>query len=244
MVTGSRRLLLLSNGTPPGGQLFDHAWAALVEVLNGARRLVFVPFARAAHDTYTGVIAGALAPLGVEVVGAHVGPSPRETVAAADAVFVGGGNSFRLLDALQRHGLVDLIRDRVGEGMPYIGSSAGTNMACPSLRTTNDMPIIQPRSFAALDLVPFQINPHFPAEASAVNVGETREQRIVEFLEENDVPVVGLCEGSWIEVAGDIARLGGVADGWLFRRGHEPRHLAVGDPLSDLLSVAPAFDTR
>lgn len=242
-MAAARRLLLLSNGTPPGGELFDHAWTALAEVLNGARRMAFVPFARADHDTYARVIAAALAPLGVEVVGAHEAPGPREVLSSADALFVGGGNSFRLLDALQRHGLVELIRERVGEGMPYVGSSAGTNMACPSLRTTNDMPIIQPRSFEALNLVPFQVNPHYPADAPAVNVGETREQRIAEFLEANDVPVVGLCEGSWIEVAGEVARLGGVAEGRLFRRGLEPRRLSVGTDLSELLGVVPFFDS-
>jgi dipeptidase E len=241
---GTRRLLLLSNGAAPGRELFDHAWEALAGVLGGARRVAFVPFARADHETYTGVIASALAPLGVEVIGAHTGADARDVIAGAEAVFVGGGNSFRLLDALQRRGLVELIRTRVGEGMPYIGSSAGTNMACPSLRTTNDMPIVQPASFEALGLVPFQINPHFPAAPAAANVGETREQRIAEFLEENDVPVVGLREGSWIEVRGDTARLGGVAEGWLFVRGAGVQPLLVGDDLSALLAVEPRFDRR
>jgi dipeptidase E len=243
-VDGTRRLLLLSNGTAPGRQLFDHAWTALADVLGGARQLAFVPFARADHETYTTVIAGALAPLGVTVVGAHTERDARDVVADSDAVFVGGGNSFRLLDALQRRGLVEVIRDRVREGMPYIGSSAGANMACPTLRTTNDMPIVQPASFDALGLVPFQVNPHFPVAPPPANVGETREQRIAEFLEENDVPVVGLLEGSWIEVRDDTARLGGVAEGRLFRRGMDAQMLRVGDDLSALLAVAPRFDHR
>ena len=238
----SRRLLLLSNGTPPGGTLFEHAWGALDAVLGGAHRVAFVPFARAVHNEYTSVIRQALAPLDVEVSGLHDG-DPLAGLAAADAVFVGGGNSFRLLRALQRTGLVEAIRDRVASGMPYIGSSAGTNMACPTLRTTNDMPIVQPESFAAIGLVPFQVNPHYPVEQAAPSVGETRDQRILEFLEENDVPVVGLCEGSWIEVFDDVARVGGVAPGRLFVRGDQPRDLPPGTDVSDLLRTTPRFDS-
>ena len=232
----------MSNGSPPGGTLFEHAWDALATVLGPARKLAFVPYARANHAEYSTVIAAALGPLGVEVVGVHSG-GPRAVLADCDAIFVGGGNSFRLLDHLQRTGLVDAIRERVASGMPYIGSSAGSNMACPTLRTTNDMPIVQPASFEALGLVPFQVNPHFPAEPPPGNVGETREQRIAEFLEENDVPVVALCEGSWIEVDGDVARVGGVAPGRLFARGCTPRDLPPGADISSLLGAPPAFDS-
>lgn len=241
MTTG-RRLLLLSNGAAPGRELFDHAWEALAAVLDGARRIAFIPFARADHETYTAVIAAALAPLGVEVEGAHAGRSPAAVVDSAEAVFVGGGNSFRLLAALHRHGLIETIGRRAAQGMPYIGSSAGTNMACPTLRTTNDMPIVQPPTFAALNLVPFQINPHYPREQVLAHSGETRDQRLAEFLEENDVPIVALCEGSWIEVRDSSARLGGVAPGRLFRRGHALRDLTAGDDLSELLTIAPGFD--
>jgi dipeptidase E len=177
------------------------------------------------------------------VVGAHAGASPLAVIDSADAVFTGGGNSFRLLAALHRHGLVEAIRSRVAQGLPYIGSSAGTNMACPTLRTTNDMPIVQPPTFEALNLVPFQINPHYPLEQPGAHVGETRDQRILEFLEENDVPVLGLCEGSWVEVRGGSAQLGGVAPGRLFRRGSEPTDVHPGADLSDLLSVTPVFDS-
>jgi len=148
------------------------------------------------------------------------------------------------LRALQDLGLITEIRRRVRAGLPYLGSSAGTNMACPSLRTTNDMPIVEPASFAALGLVPFQINPHYldPDPASR-HMGETRERRITEFLEENDVPVLGLREGSWLRVSGTRAGIGGASGARLFRRGAEPRELVPGDDVSSLLTVPARFDT-
>src|SRR5262249_1544146 len=144
---------------------------------------------------------------------------PASAVQDADAVFVGGGNSFRLLAALERTGLRTAIPEAAGRGLRYLGSSAGTNMACPTLRTTNDMPTGQPAAFDALGLVPFQINPHYiEGPAAPGQLGETRQQRIAEFLECNDAAVVGLREGSWIRVSGERARLGGGLPAVLFTR--------------------------
>jgi dipeptidase E len=129
--------------------------------------------------------------------------------------------------------------------MPYLGASAGTNMACPSLRTSNDMPIVEPRSFQALRLVPFQINPHYiDPDPSSRHMGETRQARIAEFLEENDVPVLGLREGSWLRISGSTATIGGLAGGRLFTRNAEPRDLPARADVSLLLGVHPHFDTR
>ena len=168
---------------------------------------------------------------------AHDAPGgPIAAVEGAQAVFVGGGNTFRLLDALSKTGLIAAIRDRVRGGVPYIGSSAGSNIACPSIRTTNDMPIVEPPSFAALDLVPFNINPHYQdAIAGATHMGETREQRIAEFHEENFESVVGLREGAWLTVDGGTVALGGTAGGRLFRRGMPAAELASGARLDFLL---------
>jgi dipeptidase E len=236
-------LLLMSNSTAPGRGLLEHAQNVVADVLSRVRTVTFVPFALADHDAYTELFASALKPLGFDVVGAHAA-EPAKLVTDAEAIFVGGGNTFRLVKALQHHGLIDIIQQRVDEGMPYIGSSAGTNVAAPTMRTTNDMPIVQPRTFDTLGLVPFQINPHYVDPApDDTHMGETREQRIVQFLEENDVPVVGLREGTWLRRDHGNLRLGGIeAGGRLFRRGSEPVELATGADLSDLLEIAPRFD--
>lgn len=228
-------LLLLSNSTAPGRSYLEHAREAVGELLDGARRLVFVPYALADHDGYTAQVARALEPLGVTVTGAHTGGAAL--VADAEAIFVGGGNTFRLVDALHRRGLVPAIREAVAGGTPYMGSSAGTNVATPSLRTTNDMPIVEPPTFEALGLVPFQINPHYlDPDPSSVHQGETRELRLLQFLEENPGPVLGMREGTWLRRAGDTLTLAGVAAGArLFARGEEPAEVAAGTDLSHLL---------
>ncbi|MEV7086413.1 dipeptidase PepE [Streptomyces sp. NPDC093085] len=239
------RLLLLSNSTAPGRGYLDHAREEIGALLDGARRLVFVPYALADHDGYTAQVAEALAPLGVEVTGAHTAPDPAELVRGAEAVFIGGGNSFRLLKALHERDLLRAVRDRVAAGVPYMGSSAGTNMACPTLRTTNDMPIVQPPSFEALGLLPFQINPHYlDGSPATAHMGETRAERLAQFLEENDVPVVGLREGTWLRREGDRLALGGIEAGAVvFRRGERPAGIRPGHDLSALLTERPRFDT-
>ncbi|MGY0058261.1 dipeptidase PepE [Streptomyces sp. LZ34] len=239
------RLLLLSNSTAPGRGYLDHAREEIGALLDGVRRLVFVPYALADRDGYTAQVAKALEPLGLEVTGAHTAADPAGLIGGAEAVFVGGGNSFRLLKALHEHGLVRAIRERVAAGVPYIGSSAGTNMACPTLRTTNDMPIVQPPSFEALGLLPFQINPHYlDPRPDLGHMGETRAERLEQFLEENDVPVVGLREGTWLRRDADRLTLGGIAAGAvLFQRGAAPAELGPGADLSALLRERPRFDS-
>jgi dipeptidase E len=232
------RLLLLSNSTAPGRKYLEHAMDAVADVLSGVRRLVFVPFALADHDTYTAQVADALSPLGIEVAGAHTAD-----VSAAEAIFVGGGNTFRLLRALHARELVAVIRRRVVEdGVVYIGSSAGTNVACPSIRTTNDMPIVPPPSFEATGLVPFQINPHYlDPRPGDTHMGETREERILQFLEENDVPVLGMREGTWLARNGSTLTLHGAAAGARLFRRSGPEEIRTGTDLSRLLEVRAAF---
>jgi dipeptidase E len=220
-----------------------HAREVIAELVPPGSRLLFIPYAVADRDHYAGVMTDALAPLGITVTSAHQVADPVAALAGCDAVFCGGGNSFRLLAALQSAGLVAALRERVRAGLPYLGASAGTNMACPTLRTTNDMPIVEPPSFAAIGLVPFQINPHYlDPDPASTHQGETRPQRITEFLEENDVPVLGLREGSWLRVSGPVAAIGGTAGARLFRRGQEAAELAPGADVSDLLRARPRFD--
>jgi dipeptidase E len=229
------RALLLSNSTEFGRGYLDHALEALLEFLGGRRRLAFVPFALRDRPAYTEKVRARLSAVGLEVEGVTAGPAGMETVEAADAVFVGGGNTFRLLNALQRTGLLEVLKRRALDGMPYVGASAGTNLASPTIRTTNDMPIVEPRSLRALGLVPFQINPHYlDPDPNSRQTGETREDRLREYLEENEAPVVALRDGAWLRLEGDGLRLGGRSGARVFRRGREPEEVAPGAALEGL----------
>ncbi|HEV7469871.1 MAG: dipeptidase [Pseudonocardiales bacterium] len=229
-------LLLLSNSTNHGSAMFAHAREALARFFDG-REVLFVPYAAADHDAYSARAVDAFAEVGVRArrVPAH---DPAAAIRDAEAVFVGGGNSFRLLRDLQRTGLIAAVREAVARGARYGGASAGTNMACPTLCTTNDMPIVEPAGFGTLGLLPFQINPHYldPDPASR-HMGETREARIAEFHEENDVPVLGLREGAWLLRDASLSLHGHTAR--LFRRGEDPVELAPNADLGDLLLSAP-----
>jgi dipeptidase E len=239
-------LLLLSNSVSPGLGFLEHARTEIDGLLAGTRRRVlFVPWASGDPDSYAGTLSAALKPVSAEVTSAHRVPDLNAALDGTDLVFVGGGNTFRLLRALHDRGLVQAMAGRVAAGLPYIGSSAGTNVACPTLRTSNDMPIVEPGSFAAIGLIPFQINPHYlDPDPASTHQGETRPERIGQFLEENDVPVLGLREGSWLRVSGDCATVDGTTSGRLFGRGHEPRELPPGSDVSSLLATQPRFDTR
>jgi dipeptidase E len=230
-------LLLLSNSTNHGAGYLDHAIAEIKSVLGDGRRIAFVPFALADHQAYTAKVTARLEKEGIEVDRVTPDADGRGVIDRCQAIFVGGGNTFRLLDALQRSTLLHVVRERVIAGMPYLGASAGTNIAAPTIRTTNDMPILQPASFEALSLVPFQINPHYlDADPSSRHMGETREDRLREYLEENAVPVVGLREGAWIRVAGTVRTLGGATGARVFRRGSDPVELAPGSDLASALA--------
>jgi dipeptidase E len=233
------RLLLISNSTAPGGSYLDHCAPAISAFLGSSvQRVLFVPYAVFDQEAYAARTRSRFEELGFAVDSVHgAHPSPVRAVESAEALFIGGGNTFRLLDALWRNRLVLPIRDRVRGGMPYVGSSAGSNVACPSIKTTNDMPIVEPPSFEALGLVPFNINPHYlDPIAGSTHMGETREQRITEFHEENDPPVVGLREGSWLVVDGRRVPLEGSSPARVFRRGAPPTEWPVGSRLDFLLA--------
>jgi dipeptidase E len=229
------KLLLLSNSTLHGRGYLDHAFDEILDHLSGARRLAFAPFALKDHAAYGAQVAERFASSGIEVTTLPADGAAPRIIAAADGVFVGGGNTFRLLRALQDLGLIEAIRSGVAGGLPYIGSSAGTVVAAPTMKTTNDMPIVQPKSLDALALVPFQINPHYQdPDPSSSHMGETRETRLGEYLEENETPVLGLREGSWIRQAGGRLGLGGSLPARLFRRGAGPEEIPPGSDLSFL----------
>src|SRR6185295_9580254 len=232
-----RRLLLISNSTNYGQGYLDHVLSEIDDFLGPLRRLVFVPFALRDWEGYGSKVRARLAAIGIEVKTLTADEAGRYLAAEAEAVFTGGGNTFRLLKTLQDSGLLQLLRERALVGMPYIGSSAGTNIVAPTIRTTNDMPIVEPASFEALGLVPFQINPHYlDADPGSTHMGETREQRLREFHEENETLVVGIREGAWIRVEGDHATLGGSRGARIFRRDQVPEERGPGESLDDLLA--------
>lgn len=232
-----RRLLLISNSTQHGGGYLDHCAEEIAEFLGGeVSRVLFVPWALFDRDGYTATARQRFARMGLELDSVHTAEDPRQAVLEAQALFIGGGNTFRLLDRLHAADLLAPIRRRVASGMPYVGTSAGSNVACPTIRTTNDMPILEPPSFKALDLVPFQLNPHYlDPDPGSNHQGETREQRIREFLEENDRVVIGLREGSMLRVEDNRMELKGTTDARIFRRGGEPREVPPGTRLDELL---------
>ena len=229
------RLLLLSNSANHGRGYLDHAVEEVRAFLGAIRRLTFVPFALHDHAAYGGKVAGRLRTLGIEVKTLLDDDRAHDVISSSDALFVGGGNTFRLMDLLHRKGLVEAIRDRVGKGTPYIGSSAGTVIAAPTMKTTNDMPIVQPPSFETLRLVRFQINPHYlDPDPASTHMGETRETRIAEFLEESETPVLGLRGGSWLLVTGEEVTLGGDRPARIFRRETGPEEVPAGSDLTFL----------
>ena len=196
-------ILLLSNSTSPDGAYLTHAHAWIAEALRSVHRVAFVPYAAltVSYDAYTDRVREALAPLGLAITSVHGHRSPAETVAQNDAVLVGGGNTFALLAAMQRTGLIEAIRSRVAHGAPFVGWSAGANVAGPTIRTTNDMPVVEPAGFAALGLVPFQINPHYTDAHPPGHRGETRAERLAEFVAANPTtPVIGLPEGTALRI--------------------------------------------
>jgi dipeptidase E len=232
------RLLLISNSTQHGAGYLDHCADAIASLLGRTvTRVTFVPYAVFDRDAYAAKARARFEAMGYGLDSVHdVAGGPVRAVERAEALFMGGGNTFRLLDALWREELVEPIRWRVHrEAVPYIGASAGTNVACPSIRTTNDMPIVEPPTFEALGLVSFNINPHYqdPVPGST-HMGETREQRIAEFHEENTPPVVGLREGAWLRVDDDVVVLQGVNGARLFRRGEHPLELAIGSKVDSV----------
>ncbi len=231
------RLLLLSNSSTAGLGYLEHVRSLIPEFLGaGISRVAFVPYAavRFSYDEYERRVAEALPEL--DILSVHHAQDHQSVLDSADAVAVGGGNTFKLVHDLYESGLMSSIQARVHAGMPYVGWSAGSNVACPALTTTNDMPIIEPPSFETLGLVPFQINPHYLDAHPDGHMGETREDRITEFLCLNpEIPVVGLREGTWLRREGDDLTLGGNRPMRLFRSGSDTVEYDPGADLSFLL---------
>jgi dipeptidase E len=233
-----RRLLLISNSTLHGSGYLDHAERQIRDFLVEKPPVLFVPYALFDRETYAEQARRRFETMGFPLEGIHRATDPRRAVLEAKALFIGGGNTFRLLKNLQDLSLLEPIRRRVAEGMPYIGSSAGSVVSSPSIRTTNDMPIVEPSSFEALGLVSFQINAHYlDPDPASTHMGETREERLRQFHEENATPVVGLREGTMLRIEGDSVRLLGVAPARIFRRGQDPFEIPAGSSLEGIVAA-------
>ena len=232
----TKRILLISNSTRYGSGFLDHAESEIRSFLGSVKRVLYAPFALYDRDKYAATAQQRLAKMGYGMSSVHTASDPKQAVREAEAVFIGGGNTFRLLKALYDFDLLAPIRERVEAGMPYMGSSAGSNVAGPTIRTTNDMPIVEPPSFDAIGLVSFQINPHYlDPDPNSKHMGETREERILQFHEENDTPVVGLREGAMLRIEEGETVLRGSTGARVFRKGLEPIETLPGAHLNAFL---------
>lgn len=233
-----KKVIIASTSTVFGGTYLDYLLPTLAEHFKNLSNLVFIPFARPggiSHDEYTDKVKPVFQKLNIEVKGIHEFENPIEAVNNAEAIFTGGGNTFVLVSMLYKYNLLDAIQNAVENGTPYLGTSAGSNICGLTMGTTNDMPIVYPPSFRTLGLVSFNLNPHYldPIEGSQ-HMGETRETRINEFHHYNPQSVLGLREGSWLEVLGETITLKGNLSARLFQQGKEPVEIATGADLSNL----------
>ena len=228
-----KNMIIASTSTVHGSGYLEYILPALEDLFSGITTITFIPYAKPggiSHDAYTELASRGLSALGKKVVGLHTFDDPVEGLKKAEAVFTGGGNTFLLVHELYRTGVMSLLRSRIYEGMPYLGTSAGSNITGLSMQTTNDMPIIYPPSFKTLGAIPFNLNPHYlDPVAGSTHMGETRETRIREFHTLNSIPVLGLREGSWLEVHGERIELKGELTARVFLQGKEPYELSPGE---------------
>lgn len=233
------RLLLISNSTNAGEEYLDYPKEEIRKFLGEETvKALFIPYAAVtfSFDDYEKKVRNRFREVGHDVESIHNFPDPVQAVKEAKAIVVGGGNTWQLLKMVIEQGLVEAVREKVLGGTPYIGWSAGSNMACPSIRTTNDMPILEPPSFNAFKLIPFQINPHYLDANPDGHAGETRQQRIEEFLVVNPgIYVAGLREGTMLLLEDRSLRLIGPRKLRLFRKGDEPAEFSEKDSLDFLL---------
>lgn len=230
-----KKIVLASTSTLYGEEYLEYLEPVMAALFAGTGEVVFVPYARPggiSHDDYTRRAASAFERKGIRVKGLHTFDDPLQGIRNAQAFFTGGGNTFLLVKQLHDLGLMDALAEAVNAGKPYLGCSAGSNIGGVNMQTTNDMPIVYPPSFKTMGLVPFNLNPHYlDPIAGSEHMGETRETRIREFHTQNNIPVVGLREGNWIEVNGDEVLLKGKYSARIFLPAKTPYELATGEPL-------------
>lgn len=233
-----KNLIIASTSTLHGGDYLEYILPELKLHFQNCKTILFIPFARPggiSHDDYTAKVKQAFAKINLDVKGLHEFENPIEAINQAEGIFTGGGNTFLLVTQLYKCNVMTVLADAVKNGIPYLGTSAGSNITGLSMQTTNDMPIIYPPSFQTLGLIPFNLNPHYlDPDTDSTHMGETRETRIKEFHQFNSIPVLGLREGSWLDVRGGKIILKGTLTARLFKQNQAPEELETGTDLSFL----------
>lgn len=227
-----KNLIIASTSTIHGGKYLNYLKEELQNHFSNLSELLFIPYARPggiSHEKYTAIANDFFNNIGIKVRGIHEFNNPKDTIKNAQGIFTGGGNTFVLVKQLYHYDLLSELRNVILEGTPYLGSSAGSNICGLTAHTTNDMPIVLPKSLKTLGIVPFNINPHYlDPDPNSKHMGETRETRIKEFMNYNPQPVVGLREGSWIKVNGNDMILGGHLNARVFTSHKEVSEVAPG----------------
>jgi len=233
-----KSIIIASTSTLHGGSYLEYLLPTLQSHFKNCKSILFIPYARPggiSHDEYTQKAVAAFAKIDILVKGIHEFEDAENAIKNAEGIFTGGGNTFLLVTQLYKHNIMQLLAATVKNGIPYLGTSAGSNICGLSMQTTNDMPIIYPPSFQTLGLIPFNINPHYlDADAQSKHMGETRETRIREFHAFNAIPVLGLREGSWLEVKGEKITLKGNLSARLFTKNENAAELETESDLSSL----------
>ena len=231
-----KNIIIASTSTLHGGDYLDYLLPELQLHFKDCKTILFIPYARPggiSHDEYTAKVALAFAKINIAVKGIHEFKNPASAIQDAEGIFTGGGNTFLLVSQLYKNNIMAVLSETVKNGTPYLGTSAGSNICGLTMQTTNDMPIIYPPSFQTLGLIPFNLNPHYlDADKQSTHMGETRETRIQEFHAFNSLPVLGLREGSWLDVKGEKITLKGDLSARLFRQNQIPEELESGADLS------------
>jgi dipeptidase E len=233
-----KKLLIASTSTIYGGSYLDYLLPTLKNHFNNVDEVVFIPYARPggiSHNEYTQRVSKTFSNLNITIKGVHTFKNPVEAIKSAKGIFTGGGNTFVLVNALHTLEIMQPLREALFAGTPYLGTSAGSNICGVTMQTTNDMPIVYPPSFKTLGVLPFNINPHFlDPDTSSKHMGETRETRIKEYHTQNSIPVLGLREGSWLEVKGQKITLKGELSARVFEKNRTAYEIKPNTKISTL----------
>jgi len=231
-----KNLIVASTSTIYGDSYLGYLKEEITQLFKEATTVLFIPYARPGgitYDEYTAKAAPVFEELGKKLVGIHTFENPKDAILKAGGIFTGGGNTFVLLKTLYQQDLLAVLREQIFQGLPYLGTSAGSNICGVSINNTNDMPIVYPPSFKAMGVLPFNINPHYlDPVPNSKHMGETRETRIKEFHSQSNIPVVGLREGSWIRVQGERCILRGTLTARIFQQAKEPFELPTDTEIS------------